>query len=41
MEHFVPCLNLCTVAGGDVRDGPADLFADGFFLAAEELEQTG
>lgn len=33
-------LYLCSVSGGDVRDGPACFFANGLFCAAEEVQQA-
>lgn len=34
-------LYLCSVSCCDVRDGPAGLFADRLFSAAEKVQQTG
>ena len=33
-------LYLVAVAGGDVGDGPAGFFADGLFVAAQQMQET-
>lgn len=39
-ERREPHLYLCSVSCGDVGDGPACLFANGLFRAAQEVQQT-